>query len=98
MIVDIIFVSIASIIMVITFILAIMTTMIIIFILMTMITMVIIFILMTMITMVTISEHVRTVASRQFLLQDVNSHVHTLSSTIARDIFILKHNYQQLTY
>ena len=86
MIVDIIFVSIASIIMVITFILAIMTTMI------------IIFILMTMITMVTISEHVRTVASRQFLLQDVNSHVHTLSSTIARDIFILKHNYQQLTY
>ena len=86
MIVDIIFVSIASIIMVIPFILAIM------------ITMMIIFILMTMITMVTISEHVRTVASRQFLLQDVNSHVHTLSSTIARDIFILKHNYQQLTY
>ena len=86
MIVDIIFVSIASIIMVITFILAIM------------ITMIIIFILMTMITMVTTSEHVRTVASRQFLLQDVNSHVHTLSSTIARDIFILKHNYQQLTY
>ena len=98
MIVDIIFVSIASIIMVITFILAIMITMIIIFILMTMITMVIIFILMTMITMVTISEHVRTVASRQFLLQDVNSHVHTLSSTIAQDNFILKHNYQQLTY
>ena len=98
MIVDIIFVSIASIIMVITFILAIIITMIIIFILMTMITMVIIFILMTMITMVTISEHVRTVASRQFLLQDVNSHVHTLSSTIARVIFILKLNYQQLIY
>ena len=86
MIVDIIFVSIASIIMVITFILAII------------ITMIIIFILMTMITMVTTSEHVRTVASRQFLLQDVNSHVHTLSSTIARVIFLLKHNYQQLTY
>ena len=67
MIVDIIFVSIASIIMVITFILAIM------------ITMMTIFILMTMITMVTTSEHVRTVASRQFLLQDVNSHVHTLN-------------------
>ena len=86
MIVDFIFVSIASIIMVITFILAIMTTMI------------IIFILMSMITMVTTSEHVRTVASRQFLLQDVNSHVHTLSSTIARVIFILKLNYQQLIY
>ena len=98
MIVDIIFVSIASIIMVITFILAIIITMIIIFILMTMITMVIIFILMTMITMVTISEHVRTVASRQFLLQDVNSHVHTLNLTIARVIFILKLNYQQLIY
>ena len=86
MIVDIIFVSIASIIMVITFILAIM------------ITMMTIFILMTMITMVTTSEHVRTVASRQFLLQDVNSHVHTLSSTIARVIFILKLNCQQLIY
>ena len=73
-------------------------TIVIIFILITMITVVIIFILMTMITMVTTSEHVRTVASRQFLLQDVNSHVHTLSSTIARVIFILKHNYQQLTY
>ena len=86
MIVDIIFVSIASIIMVITFILAIM------------ITMMTIFILMTMITMVTTSEHVRTVASRQFLVKDVNSHVHTLSSTIARVIFILKLNYQQLIY